>query len=59
MGQQRNKIIKRRRRMAYLERLKAKVAARTLKGAPKKKPAAKKKAEPKKAAEPAAVAAAE
>ncbi|MEZ0255421.1 MAG: hypothetical protein ACAI37_09080 [Chthoniobacter sp.] len=45
MGQQSNKIQKRRRRLAYLERqkVKAKVAATT-------KPAAKKKAAPKKAA---------
>ena len=44
MGQQSNKIQKRRRRLAYLERqkIKAKVAATT-------KPVAKKKAAPKKA----------
>jgi hypothetical protein len=54
MGQQSNKIQKRRRRLAYLERqkIKAKEAAVT-KGA-KKKPAAKKKA-----AEPVAAPAAE
>ena len=45
MGQQSNKIQKRRRRLAYLERqkIKAKAAATA-------KPAAKKKAAPKKAA---------
>ena len=57
MGQQINKIIKRRRRAAYVARLKAKEAARTLKGPAKKKVAPKKKAEPKKAAEPAEAAA--
>ena len=55
MGQQRNKIIKRRRRAAYVERIKAKAAARSLKGPAKKKAAPKKRAEPKKVAEPAAV----
>ena len=53
MGQQSNKVEKRRRRLAYIERLKvkAKAAAAT-------KPA-KKKAAPKKAAAPAEAAAAE
>jgi hypothetical protein len=46
MGQQTNKIQKKRRRLAYIERkkIKAKEAAVT-KAAPKKKPVAKKKAE--------------
>jgi hypothetical protein len=51
MGQQSNKVQKRRRRLAYKER--QKVKART---AVTTKPA-RKKAAPKKAAEPAAVAA--
>ena len=46
MGQQSNKIQKRRRRLAYLERLKIKAKESAVTKAPKKKPAAKKKAEP-------------
>jgi hypothetical protein len=44
MGQQTNKIQKRRRRLAYLERLKVKAKAKAT-----TKPATKKKAAPKKA----------
>lgn len=46
MGQQSNKIQKRRRRLAYLERLKIKAKESAVTKAPKKKPVAKKKAEP-------------
>ena len=46
MGQQSNKIQKRRRRLAYVERLKVKAKEAAVAKAPKKKPAAKKKAEP-------------
>jgi hypothetical protein len=46
MGQQSNKIQKRRRRLAYLERQKVKAKEAAVTKAPKKKPAAKKKAEP-------------
>lgn len=52
MGQQTNKIQKRRRRLAYLERKKAKAKVATIKPVKKKAPA-KKKAEPA-AAAPAA-----
>lgn len=45
MGQQTNKIQKRRRRLDYLERQKVKAAAAQVKGAAKKKAAPKKKAE--------------
>jgi topoisomerase IA-like protein len=45
MGQQSNKVQKRRRRLAYLERKKAKAKAAAI-----SKPAAKKKPAPKKAA---------
>jgi len=53
MGQQTNKIQKRRRRLAYLERKKAKAKATTIKPVKKKAPA-RKKAEPAPAIEPAA-----
>ncbi|MGB8167162.1 MAG: hypothetical protein WCF18_06695 [Chthoniobacteraceae bacterium] len=43
MGQQSNKIQKRRRRLAYLERQKIKAKEAAVTKAPKKKPAAKKK----------------
>ena len=52
MGQQSNKIQKRHRRLAYVERLKVKAKEAAVTKAPKKKPAAKKKAES--AAAPAA-----
>ena len=44
MGQQSNKVQKRRRRLAYLERQKTKAKQAVVAKAPKKKPAAKKKA---------------
>lgn len=56
MGQQSNKIQKRRRRLAYLERKKAKAIQVTPAKAPKKKAAPKKK-EKVEAAQPAAPAA--
>ena len=46
MGQQSNKIQKRRRRLAYIERKKVKAKEVTIAKGAKKKPAAKKKAEP-------------
>lgn len=54
MGQQSNKIQKRRRRLAYLERQKIKAKEAAVTKGVKKKPAAKKKA-----AEPVAAPAAE
>ena len=54
MGQQTNKIQKRRRRLAYLERKKAKAKVATIKPVKKKAPAKKKeKAEAAPAAETA------
>jgi hypothetical protein len=57
MGQQLNKVQKRRRRLAYLDRQKAK--AKVLAASATAKPAAKKKAAPKKEKAPAAEAAVE
>ncbi len=53
MGQQSNKVQKRRRRLAYVERLKVKAKAATVSKTPKKKAAPKKKAEPAAEAAPA------
>jgi len=57
MGQQLNKVQKRRRRIAYLDRQKAK--AKLVAANASAKPAAKKKAAPKKEKAPAIEAAAE
>lgn len=46
MGQQTNKIQKRRRRLAYLERQKVKAKEAAITKGVKKKPVARKKAEP-------------
>ena len=46
MGQQTNKVQKRRRRLNYLERLKVKAKEAAVVKAPKKRTPAKKKAEP-------------
>lgn len=51
MGQQSNKVQKRRRRLAYLERKKTKARDAVVSKSVKKKPAAKKKAEAAPAAE--------
>jgi hypothetical protein len=51
MGQQSNKVQKRRRRLDYLERQKIKAKEAAVTRAPKKRVAAKKKAEPAPAAE--------
>ena len=54
MGQQTNKIQKRRRRLAYIERKKVKALTATVRKPVKKKAPAKKKAEKVEVAAPAA-----